>query len=225
LGLLQLGAIKHAGGGVKSGYQKGPGRIDEIIGAARKTVLNENTAMIKALLWDNDGVLIDTEGLFFQATRDVLMVAGIELSRGLYVEYALQQGRSCFDLAADRGCTASQISELRAQRDRVYSAMLADGPGPMKHVRDTLTLLRERFRMAVVTTSKAEHFHLMHRRWGLLEFFDFAITREDYEHSKPSPEPYIAALNRLRLTAKECVAIEDSDVVWLRRTLPACAAS
>jgi HAD superfamily hydrolase (TIGR01509 family) len=167
--------------------------------------------MIEALLWDNDGVLIDTEGLFFQATHDVLTGAGIELSRRLYVEYALQQGRSCFDLAVDRGWQPSQISQLRDQRDRVYSAMLADGPGPMKHVRDTLTLLHGHFRMAVVTTSKAEHFELMHRRSGLLEFFEFVITREDYERSKPDPEPYITALRRLQLTAKQCVAIEDSE--------------
>jgi HAD superfamily hydrolase (TIGR01509 family) len=167
--------------------------------------------MLKALLWDNDGVLIDTEGLFFRATRDALMNAGIELSRELYIEYALRQGRSCFDLAAARGWKASQISELRVHRDRVYSAMLADAPAPMKHARDTLALLHERFHMAVVTTSKAEHFYLMHRRSGLLEFFEFAITREDYERSKPDPEPYIAALKRLQLKTEQCVAIEDSE--------------
>jgi HAD superfamily hydrolase (TIGR01509 family) len=167
--------------------------------------------MIKALLWDNDGVLIDTEALFFQATRDVLIRAGIDLSRELYVEYALQKGQSCFDLAAARGWTVSRIAELRAQRDREYSALLVNGPGPMRHVRETLALLHGRLRMAIVTTSKSEHFHLMHRGSGLMQFFDFAITREDYERSKPNPEPYITALNRLQLTAQECVAIEDSE--------------
>src|SRR5437660_10061836 len=108
--------------------------------------------MIEALLWDNDGVLIDTEGLFFQATRDVLINVGIELSRDLYAEYALQRGWSCFNLAAARGLNASQVSELRAERDRLYSALLADVPRPIKDVRETLTLLRQHFRMAVVTT-------------------------------------------------------------------------
>jgi HAD superfamily hydrolase (TIGR01509 family) len=167
--------------------------------------------MIRALLWDNDGVLIDTEALFFRATRDALMSAGINLSREVYVEFALQNGRSCFELAAARGWSESQISDLRAQRDRAYAVLLGDGLGPMRHVRETLTQLRGRFRMAVVTTSKAEHFHLMHRRSGLLEFFEFAVTREDYHRSKPDPEPYITALNRLRLKGEECVAIEDSE--------------
>jgi beta-phosphoglucomutase-like phosphatase (HAD superfamily) len=65
--------------------------------------------------------------------------------------------------------------------------------------------------MGVVTTSKAEHFHLMHRRSRLLEFFEFAITREHYKRSKTDPEPYIMPLKRLQLTAEQCVAIEDSE--------------
>ncbi|MBV8452818.1 MAG: HAD-IA family hydrolase [Deltaproteobacteria bacterium] len=44
----------------------------------------------------------------------------------------------------------------------------------------------------------------------MLIFIEESITREDYEGSKPDPEPYIAALNRLQLTAKQRLAIEDS---------------
>ena len=59
--------------------------------------------MLKGILWDNDGVLIDTEALYFQATRDVLGSAGVELSRERYVEWSLRQGRSSFDLLQERG--------------------------------------------------------------------------------------------------------------------------
>jgi beta-phosphoglucomutase-like phosphatase (HAD superfamily) len=81
----------------------------------------------------------------------------------------------------------------------------------MKHVHDTLTMLRACFRMAIVTPSKAGHLHLMHRNSGLWPFFEFAITREDYACSKPDPEPYMAALDRLQLNAERCIAIEDSE--------------
>jgi len=167
--------------------------------------------MLRAVLFDNDGVLVDTEALFFQANRDTLTKAGIDLSLDRYVEYALRKGKSCLDLAAERGWSASQISDLRDQRDRAYSAMLAEVPGPMDHVRHTLSRLRGRFRMGVVTTSNAEHFYLVHRRFNLLEYFDFVIAREDYNHPKPNPEPYRAALERMRLSTDECVAVEDSE--------------
>lgn len=112
----------------------------------------------------------------------------------VYVKYALQRGQSCLDLVAARGWTESQISDVRDQRDRAYSALLADVSGPMEHVRQTLDCLRGRFRMAVVTTSKADDFYLMHRHFNLLEFFDIVITREDHSHPKPNPEPYRVAL-------------------------------
>jgi HAD superfamily hydrolase (TIGR01509 family) len=167
--------------------------------------------MMKAILWDNDGVLIDTEGLFFQATRNALGSAGVELSRERYVEWSLRQGRSSFDLLRDQGWTPAQIADVRLRRDRAYSGMLTNGLGMMDGILEVLTLLRAKFRMAIVTTSRREHFELMHQRSNLSQFFEFAVTREDYERSKPHPEPYLTALERLQLRAQECIAIEDSE--------------
>lgn len=167
--------------------------------------------MIEAILWDNDGVLIDTEALFFRANRDALESIGIELSRDLYVDYALHRGMSCLDLAAERGATATEIDALRARRNRLYAAMLIDAPPPMPGVADTLAVLKGRFRMCVVTTSLREHFDLMHAHSGLRRFFEFVIAREDYANSKPDPEPYLTALIRLDIAADRCVAIEDSE--------------
>jgi len=172
--------------------------------------------MVKGILWDNDGVLIDTEGLFFQATRNALTSAGVELTRERYVEWSLRQGRSSFDLLREQGWTLARIAELRLQRDQAYSQMLANppggnGPGLMDGIVEVLTLLRAKFRMAIVTTSRREHFELMHQRSNLSQFFEFAVTREDYRRSKPHPEPYLTALERLQLSAEECIAIEDSE--------------
>jgi HAD superfamily hydrolase (TIGR01509 family) len=166
---------------------------------------------MKAILWDNDGVLIDTEGFFFQATRNALGSAGVELSRERYVEWSLREGRSSFDLLREHGWTPAQIAELRLQRDRAYSAMLVNGLRMMDGILEVLTLLRAKFRMAIVTTSRREHFELMHQRSNLSQFFEFAVTREDYGRSKPHPEPYLTALERLQLSAQECIAIEDSE--------------
>ena len=44
---------------------------------------------IQALLWDNDGVLVDTEGLYFQANREIFAQAGLEFSREVYIRHSL----------------------------------------------------------------------------------------------------------------------------------------
>ena len=76
--------------------------------------------MIRAILWDNDGVLVDTEGLYFQAGREVMATQDIELTQEDFVEQSLQKGRSVFDLLPNQD--AELIDRLRLQRNVRYSA-------------------------------------------------------------------------------------------------------
>ena len=50
--------------------------------------------MVKAIIWDNDGVLVDTEELYYSATRDVLHKVGVDLTRDLFIQISLSQGRN-----------------------------------------------------------------------------------------------------------------------------------
>jgi HAD superfamily hydrolase (TIGR01509 family) len=74
--------------------------------------------------------------------------------------------------------------------------------------------------MAIVTSSRPEHFALIHDRSGLLKYFDFVLTRDDYVCSKPHPEPYLTALHKSGLRPEDCRVIEDSE----RGLLAACRA-
>jgi HAD superfamily hydrolase (TIGR01509 family) len=166
--------------------------------------------MIEAILWDNDGVLVDTEEMFFLATRDTLAGAGVDLTREQYIEFALTSGHSAFDLLEALGWSADQILALRGERDLAYAAMLSAGCVAMDGVVETLARLKGRARMAIVTTSLRRHFDLAHRGSGVREYFDLILAREDYAHSKPHPEPYLTALDRLSVATERCLAVEDS---------------
>lgn len=74
---------------------------------------------------------------------------------------------------------------------------------------ETLQELQGRLRMAVVTSSQRQHFEVMHSDTGLMRYFEFVLAREDYRETKPNPEPYLLALERLRMKADNCVAVED----------------
>ena len=54
------------------------------------------------ILWDNDGVLVDTEGLYFHATQTVLATVGIDLTAEQFKEISLRRGESTFKLAAEQ---------------------------------------------------------------------------------------------------------------------------
>jgi HAD superfamily hydrolase (TIGR01509 family) len=164
-----------------------------------------------ALLWDNDGVLVDTEGLYFQATREVLATVGVELDEALYLQLFLREGRGAFHLARERGLDDGQIDALRSARDARYVQLLATGSLLLAGVEQAVSALARQYRMAIVTSSLREHFELAHRSTRLLHHFELVLTRDDYMHAKPDPEPYLTALARLGLRADACLVIEDSE--------------
>jgi HAD superfamily hydrolase (TIGR01509 family) len=166
---------------------------------------------VRAALWDNDGVLVDTEGLYFRATREVLATVDVDLTRDRFVQLSLREGRSVFDLAADRGVPPAEIEGLRNRRNERYAGMLREGAPLLGGVEEALQSLHGQVSMGIVTSSRRDHFDLIHRASGLLRYFDFFLTREDYERSKPDPDPYRTAMTLHRLRAEECVVVEDSE--------------
>jgi len=167
--------------------------------------------MLEAILWDNDGVLVDTEQLYFEATKEVLGEVGVELTEELFKMISLREGRSCFDLAAERGMTAGEISVLREKRNLLYSNLLRSGVQTMDGVEHTLHTLQGRVSMGVVTSSRKEHFDLIHAATGLMPYFDFVVTFEDYEHTKPDPDPFLTAIRKNGLQKERCIVVEDSE--------------
>ena len=162
------------------------------------------------ILWDNDGVLVDTERWYFQATREVFAGVGIDLTVELYFEYFLLRSSGTSQFASVHGVSEADIAEMQGARNERYLQMLEQEEITIAGVRETLAKLRPHFGMGIVTSSRRRHFETMHRRTGLLEFFDFAITHEDYARSKPAPDSYLAAVARSGLPAGRCLAIEDA---------------
>jgi HAD superfamily hydrolase (TIGR01509 family) len=167
--------------------------------------------MIKALLWDNDGVLVDTERLYFLATRQVLAGIGIALTREQYIRLFLVQGKGAWHLAAEKGCSPDTIAQLRQARNDLYSTLLRSEPLVIEGVRQVLDVLYGTYVMGIVTSSRQDHFELIHQRTGLLPYFQFVLTAGDYTHTKPNPEPYLKAVARSGFKRQACLAIEDSE--------------
>lgn len=163
-----------------------------------------------ALLWDNDGVLVDTERLYYQATRELLASVGANLTEALYVEFFLRQNTGAWHLARELGVDDARIVALTSQRNARYSELLGVGNLVYPGVAAALAQLSSHYRMAIVTSSHTDHFQLIHQTSELLPHFEFCLTRSDYTHSKPHPEPYLLGIERLGLTAEQCLVIEDS---------------
>ena len=166
--------------------------------------------MTEMLLWDNDGVLVETEPLFFQANAEVLADLGIEYSLSQFRNISLLQGKSALNLAKARGLSDSDILALRETRDARYAELLRGKDLALPGVRDVLHELSNQYRMAVVTSSRATHFEIIHEHSKLLPYFEFVLTVDNVTQTKPHPEPYLCALDKAQLSASAGIAIEDS---------------
>jgi HAD superfamily hydrolase (TIGR01509 family) len=164
-----------------------------------------------AILFDNDGVLVDTEGLYFRANREVLAGVGVALDEAAYVELFLRAGRGAWHLAEARGHDRAAIEALRAERDRRYLELVGDAEVLMPGAVAAVRALAVRYRLAIVTSSEPAPFARAHARTGLLASFELVLTREQYREAKPDPEPYQRAVARLGADPGRCLVIEDSE--------------
>ena len=166
---------------------------------------------VKAILWDNDGILVDTEHLYFEATRRIMESVGIPLSREQYIELFLKEARGAWHLAEERGMPSDEVARLRDERNALYARLLGEGVRLVPGIVSVLDALQGRYIMGIVTSSRRDHFELIHQSSGLLKYFGFALTADDYERTKPDPQPYLKAIEKTGVEADACIAVEDSE--------------
>ncbi len=88
------------------------------------TVAKKVNDQIKAILWDNDGVLVDTEHIYFRVTRSVLEEAGVLLDPDAYRRYFLTGSGGAWHFAAQRGYSAEEVEAMRERRNDLYAEAL-----------------------------------------------------------------------------------------------------
>jgi HAD superfamily hydrolase (TIGR01509 family) len=163
----------------------------------------------KYLLLDHDGVLVDTELWYFRAGQRALAEIGMALDEEQYLR-DMSEGRGTWARARAAGVDEQTIDRQRVARDRYYQDYLRTEPIEIDGVVEALDELSRHVRMAIVTTAKRADFDLIHEKRRIRGFLDFVLVREDYDHAKPHPEPYLTGLKRFGATKDETLVVEDS---------------
>lgn len=165
--------------------------------------------MRKYILFDHDGVLVDTELWYYRAGERALADIGVTLDKDQYLQ-DMNQGRGTWAQARAAGVDAPTIDRQRKARDAYYQDYLRTQDIEVEGVVQVLAELAPLARMAIVTTAKRTDFDLIHEKRQIAQFMDFVLVREDYEHAKPHPEPYLTGLARFGATKAETLVVEDS---------------
>ncbi len=167
--------------------------------------------MIRALIFDFDGLMVDTETSEFLAWREQYREQGQELEAADWIRAVGYVGG--FDPRAElesRLGRALDWTELDSRRRRRHHELIPDRPLP--GVRALVEAARARgLGLAVASNSSRDWVEQGLARVGLREAFRIIRGRDDFRRPKPDPEVYLAALQALGAEARECLALEDSE--------------
>jgi HAD superfamily hydrolase (TIGR01509 family) len=161
------------------------------------------------VLFDHDGVLVDTEAWYYRAGARALADVGLTLDQDQYVRDMSQSGGTWAQARA-AGIDEATINRQRRVRDEYYQEYLRTEAIEIEGVVEALAELSKYVRMAIVTTARRADFTIIHEHRQITKFMDFVLAREDYELAKPHPEPYLTGLQRLGAAKEETLVVEDS---------------
>lgn len=172
---------------------------------------------LTAVIFDMDGVLIDSEVAYRHLHESFFRDAGVyvapeemDLLAGASRKVERVYYEQWWERSRGERLTGVQIEELEdaysEEHPIDYAAIMNPG------VPETLTALKERgLRLAVASSSPLEHIQKVLELCGLSAFFEVIESGDELRHSKPDPEIYLLALEKLGLPAEACCAVEDSD--------------
>lgn len=167
------------------------------------------SAHARGVIFDFDGVLVDSEPTRFKAGAQALAEIGISLTweRFLAVWLGRTDRAGLRDILGDR--YEAERDRVVARRNTLYEGWLDEVP-PYVDAVALLGRLSSGIRLAVATGSRRIEVEQILTRLGLLPRFQAIVAAEDYRHAKPAPDPFIAAARRMDLPPASCLVVEDS---------------
>ncbi len=179
--------------------------------------------MIRALIFDFNGVLIDDESLHFAMFREVLEQEGVLITENDYHErYLGLDDRGCFEAALlDGGQTAdrARLDSLIAGKAVRYAEEAAEGLKIFPGAPECLAVLSERYPLAINSGALRPEIEFALKLIGRRMCVGAIVSAEEAERCKPDPQGYMLALEKLRacdnlalsdLSPSQCLVIEDS---------------
>ena len=173
-----------------------------------------------AVLFDMDGLMLDTERIYYRAQQDAASQLGYKASDELMVSFVGLSAETCELSMAEAAGERFSISEFHDLWTRLWRGYILSDGIPLKNgLLELLNWLADKdVPRAVVTSSLAYEANLSLSVTGIDNYFDHVVSGDDVEQMKPAPDIYLLAAQRIGVDPEKCIALEDSDAGILSST-------
>lgn len=168
--------------------------------------------MISTVIFDMDGVIIDSEPIYFEVEQGLFNELGLELTPEEHSKYV---GRSdLWETVKEAYRLDFDVEEIHETEKRRYFEIISTSfdEGPIEGVADLIKELHDKdITLVLASSSEMKNIELVLTKFGLLKYFDLRISGDDLETSKPHPEIFLTAAEMAGEKPENCLVIEDSE--------------
>jgi len=167
--------------------------------------------MIKAVFFDMDGTIADSEKIVWKVTRDFMQKRGIFITHEEEkLLYGLIWKESIRKILESRGLEYKQ-SIKNTLKER-YVRTLSKEVVAMPHIHELLGSAKDNFKVGLATNSRIREVEIIFNKLDFKSYFDIKLTRDNVKNVKPNPEIYLRGAGIFGVDPSECVVFEDSIV-------------
>ncbi len=177
----------------------------------KNELANERSQQEIGIIFDMDGVLADTGPFHKQSWFEVASREGFNISDELFRSTFGMQNYAIIRILGGRQLPAEEITRLSEWKERRYRELIADKIELMNGAKALIQDLKSNdFLLAIGSSAPRANLDAVLSRSNIREYFDVFVTGEDVNNSKPAPDTFLKAAERLKLPPGRCVVIEDS---------------
>jgi HAD superfamily hydrolase (TIGR01509 family) len=167
---------------------------------------------LRAVLWDLDGTLVDSEEYHWQSWRDAMRAEGEELSYDTFLASFGQKNDRILAGWLGDGADPARVLRIGEEKEAEYRRLAeTHGLSPLPGAREWLVALRGAgWKQAIASSAPRQNVEVMLRVLDLTRYIDAIVAAEDVTIGKPDPQVFLAAAARLAVAPSQCIVVEDA---------------